>query len=430
MRGTVRGALRRVARGERSRGLDTVLVLGALGVLGAVWVGDLGLALGLPNRSPTGRPAALLPDYLHVASGGVMSLIALSAVPHTTGPRRTGLSALAGIAVMLATSAALAPGPKGLFGYAFGASEGMALFLLLTLVALRCRPWAIAGAGLLAVSSLFADTLRSGQLAAALQGGEIVDFDPTVSTTAVLLMLAPGFYLRWRSAQHERHIAEVRREERIALARDLHDVVAHQVTGIVVQAQALQHIGARNPETVVKALPEIESAGAQALTAMRRLVGALREGAAPLDAPDLPAALRALEGAGDGGGPPVEVRMAGDLARLAPDVGTAVARIAQEAVTNARRYAPDATRIRVTADTSEGRVRLEVRDDGGGGGSPFGDGGGYGLIGMAERARLLGGTCTAGPATDGGPGWTVRAELPTGAGDLRPAPGDGAQGET
>ncbi|GAA2006871.1 hypothetical protein GCM10009799_37980 [Nocardiopsis rhodophaea] len=420
------GALRRVVRGEQSRALDVVLVIGALGVLGATWAVDLGLALGRPgDQTDWLGPPPSYRDYLPLASGGVMSLIAVSAVPHVAGPRRTGLSALAAVGVMLATSAALIPGPKGLFGYAFAASEGMALALAVTLVALRCRPWAIAGISLLAMLCLASDTLRSGQLAAALRGGDAVDFDPTVASTLVLIMLGPGLYLRWRAAQRASHVAQARREERLSLARDLHDVVAHQVTGIVVQAQALQHVGARDPQLVVTALPEIEAAGARALTAMRRLVGALREGdEVPLEALDLPAALRAL-GSGDDSGPPVEVRLSGDLTAVAPDVGAAIARMAQEGVTNARRYARDATCIRIRVDAAEGRVRLEVRDDGRGGGSPFGEGGGYGLIGMAERAKLLGGTCTAGPVAHG-PGWRVRADLPAGTAD--PPDADAAEG--
>ncbi|ASU84322.1 two-component sensor histidine kinase [Nocardiopsis gilva YIM 90087] len=425
------GALRRVVRGEQSRALDVVLVVGALGLLGAAWVVGLGIALGQPSdQADWLGPPPSYRDYLPIVSGGVMSLIAVSAVPHVVSPRRTGLSALAAAGVMLATSVALMPGPKGLFGYALAASEGIALFLVVTLVALRCRPRTIAGISALAMLCLASDTLRSGQFVAALRGGEIVDFDPTSIATLVLLMLAPGLYLRWRAAQRASHVARARREERLSLARDLHDVVAHQITGIVVQAQALQHVGARNPELAVTALPEIEAAGTRALTAMRRLVGALREGdEVPLEASDLAAALRALESDGDDNGPPVEVRLSGDLAEVAPDVGTAIARMAQEGVTNARRYARDATCIRVRAEVDKGRVWLEVRDDGRGGGSSFGDGGGYGLIGMAERAKLLGGTCTAGPIANG-QGWSVRAELPAGTADLQDADAvDGAQGE-
>ena len=111
----------------------------------------------------------------------------------------------------------------------------------------------------------------------------------------------------------------------------------------------------------------------------------------------------------DGGWPRVDVQLPGGLVDVNPSVGVALYRIAQEAVTNAVRHAGNATRIVVHVAEEDGQVRLTVRDDGDAsatGHTPPG----YGLVGMAERASLLGGTLQAGP--DPGGGWTVDAVLP------------------
>ena len=112
------------------------------------------------------------------------------------------------------------------------------------------------------------------------------------------------------------------------------------------------------------------------------------------------------------GGPAVDVGIAGDLDDIPPAVGSAIFRLAQESVTNARRHARHATRIQVRVSADPDSVRLQVSDDGEPGtGTPTP---GYGLIGMSERAGLLGGTCEAGPAP--GRGWTVTAVLPRAGG--------------
>ncbi|WP_460778058.1 sensor histidine kinase, partial [Nocardiopsis nanhaiensis] len=118
------------------------------------------------------------------------------------------------------------------------------------------------------------------------------------------------------------------------------------------------------------------------------------------------------------GRPEVTVHACEGLADLPPGVGTAVLRIAQESVTNALRYARGATRVSVVVSAEDEGVLVRVDDDGRGGGIPVG--GGHGLVGMAERARLLGGELTAGPVGIG-QGWTVRATLPV------PRGGDGPE---
>jgi signal transduction histidine kinase len=120
--------------------------------------------------------------------------------------------------------------------------------------------------------------------------------------------------------------------------------------------------------------------------------------------------LAALGRRGRGGGPDVDVELLGDLDDLSPAVGSAVYRLAQESVTNARRHARHATRIAVSVAADEASVRLRVSDAGDVSATRPAASPGFGLVGMTERASLLGGTCEAGP--DGDRGWTVTAVLP------------------
>jgi signal transduction histidine kinase len=139
------------------------------------------------------------------------------------------------------------------------------------------------------------------------------------------------------------------------------------------------------------------------------MVGVLRDRAEPDFAPQPGVAAIEQLARSLGGWPRVDVQLSGDLDDLNPSVGIALYRIAQEAVTNAVRHARDATRVLVhVADEGE-QVRLTVRDDGAASATGHPPPG-YGLVGMAERATLLGGTLQANPAPDGG--WTVDAVLP------------------
>ncbi|MDR7188401.1 signal transduction histidine kinase [Microbacterium sp. BE35] len=235
-----------------------------------------------------------------------------------------------------------------------------------------------------------------------------------------------GLAVRWRRRARSRELEQVRLLEREQLARDLHDTVAHRVSAIAIQAQAGSAVAANDPGATVRMLQAIEAEATRTLREMRAMVGVLR---APGDAlaptPGL-ADIRALAGT-DAATPAVAVRLGGDLDSVPSAVAAAVYRIAQEAVTNARRHARGATWIDVGVDVDADDVRLEVRDDGGaaagtarpeaprsapalrgrgvGTVSP-----GYGITGMRERAALLGGTCEAGPAPGGG--WVVTATVP------------------
>ena len=147
------------------------------------------------------------------------------------------------------------------------------------------------------------------------------------------------------------------------------------------------------------------------------MVGTLREG----DGADLrpqPGVrdLRRLEGNGGGGGPRVVVTI--EVDELRPSVDAACFRLAQEAVTNALRHARQASEVQVRVDGDDDHVRVTVVDDGRGGAAPTPSTPGFGLVGMAERAKLLGGTFDAGPSASGG--WTGDATLPPQAANRLP----------
>ncbi|MFC7592986.1 sensor histidine kinase [Nonomuraea antimicrobica] len=232
--------------------------------------------------------------------------------------------------------------------------------------------------------------------------------------------VALGGAFRYRARARMRELDQVKLLEREQLARDLHDTVAHHVSAMAIRAQAGIATAAANPgaaaDAAVDALRVIEAEASRTLAEMRTMVRVLRrdESSAPELAPHPRLDdLRRLAGR-PRVGPSVEVEIEGEVDDLAPSVGTALYRIAQESVTNARRHARHATRIEVSVAADDASVRLRVTDDGDStAGRPVAASG-YGLLGMIERAGLLGGTCEAGP--NPGRGWTVTAVLPrTGA---------------
>ncbi len=141
------------------------------------------------------------------------------------------------------------------------------------------------------------------------------------------------------------------------------------------------------------------------------MVGSLRRAEqAELGPPHGVRDLPGLERLGDGSGTRVRVTLTGELDQLRPSVDAACYRLAQEAVTNALRHARRASAVHVHLEAGQDHVRLRVVDDGEGGGGSTHAASGFGLIGMAERVKLLGGSFTAGPGATGG--WTVEAILP------------------
>ncbi len=226
----------------------------------------------------------------------------------------------------------------------------------------------------------------------------------------LLLFVALAAVFRYRASLWHREQREIRNQERLALARELHDTVAHHVSAIAVQAQAGGVVAGAQPQQAAKILAAIESEASRTLAEMRAMVRVLREDEWDASSPQLGVAdLSAL--ARTDATPVVEVSLAGSLARLPRPVDAAIYRLAQEALTNAVRHARSATRVGIEVRRVGDVVRLRIVDDGLAPARP-GEQPGYGLTGMAERAQLLGGALSAGPGPEGG--WVVDAVLPAG----------------
>jgi signal transduction histidine kinase len=218
-----------------------------------------------------------------------------------------------------------------------------------------------------------------------------------------------GATVRYRSFARSRDRDQAVLQERAELARELHDTVAHHVSAIAIRAQAGRTLAGTNPDAPLDALQVIEEEASRTLAEMRAMVGALRRGEEPELSP-VPGIADIERLARDTGeGPELSVSISGNLDGIAPAVDAAIYRLAQESITNALRHARHASTIEV-AVTGDGKwARLTVQDDGESrhAGSPEP---GFGLIGMGERVKLLGGSLETGP----GPirGWVVSAVLP------------------
>ncbi|MEO3794477.1 histidine kinase [Nonomuraea sp. B10E15] len=243
-----------------------------------------------------------------------------------------------------------------------------------------------------------------------LAGAPLAPADAVGAFAVLFSAMALGGALRYRARARMRELDQVKLLEREQLARDLHDIVAHHVSAMAIRAQAGLATAVNRPEAATDALRVIEAEATRALAEMRAMVRVLRRNEPAELAPSRHISdLRQLAGKGRVG-PSVDVRLAGDLDGLSPSVGAAIYRIAQESITNARRHARHATRIDVLVAADDTSVRLRVSDDGDTASPRQADSPGYGLLGMIERADLLGGTCEAGPGPERG--WTVTAVLP------------------
>ncbi|WBB50326.1 sensor histidine kinase [Verrucosispora sp. WMMA2044] len=235
-----------------------------------------------------------------------------------------------------------------------------------------------------------------------------------VGYAAVMIVPAGmiGWLVRERRAvavrQGEHLVRQAAAEERLRVARELHDVVAHTLSLIVVKAAVANHVAEADPREAGAALRVIEETGRNALTDVRRVLGVLREDTPYAPQPGLDELPALARQAAIGG---VDVRLdvrRDESAEAVPEsVGLAVYRIVQEAVTNVVKHAAPAT-CRVTVIVAPGEVRVEVTDDGRRPVSTVGEG--HGIIGMRERVALHGGEFHAGPRSGGG--FVVTAGLP------------------
>jgi signal transduction histidine kinase len=218
-----------------------------------------------------------------------------------------------------------------------------------------------------------------------------------------------------RAAQLEREREEQAQlavaEERGRIARELHDVIAHAVSVIVVQAQAGPHL-VHDPQRVLDVFRAIESSGRDALVELRRLLGILRSDDEQLAIGPQPGlgSLQSLVEQVRASGLPVELRIEGEPVQLPAGIDLSAFRIVQEALTNVVKHAGDAA-AEVVIRYEMRALELDVVDDGRGRAMNL-NGSGHGLIGMRERVALYGGTLTTGTRDSGG--YAVRARLPFG----------------
>jgi signal transduction histidine kinase len=299
--------------------------------------------------------------------------------------------------LMAAVFAVVAPVPLGI-GFVEGtAPEELGTAVVGLLIPYSLTRWArgrdlVIGLGLfllVAVTSLATQPL----LPADRLGGSAV----------IVAAAATGAAVRARSLLRGRQLEDVRRDERERLARDLHDTVAHHLTAIAISAQAGLAVADSRPDAARDALRRIDAEATRTLSETRRVVRMLRTAD---EAPDRPLEDMAGLAAAAGPGPAVEVTLDERL-ELSPTVAAALHRIAQEAVANARRHAADVTEVRVEVTARGDDLELTVTDDG----APVARrASGFGILGMTERAALLGGSLEAGPAEPRG--WRVRAVLP------------------
>jgi signal transduction histidine kinase len=258
--------------------------------------------------------------------------------------------------------------------------------------------------------------------------------DPRTTAAAFFLSVIPlllGIVVRTRRSG-QRQLAEQEQrysgerallEERQRIARELHDVVAHHMSVIAIQAEAAPYKTAHPAPELVESFGEIRASALTGLTELRRLLGVLRTGG-PGTAPQPGLAdLDALLDSARGGGVSVTSRVIGDSVPPPAGVDLSAYRILQEALSNAMRHAPG-SRVDVRVAYRGDSLELEVHNDAGAHDATpaSATGAGHGIIGMRERVAMLGGTLFAGPAAEGG--FRVSAVLP-----VHPA-GTGAEDET
>ncbi|WP_419993613.1 sensor histidine kinase [Streptomyces boninensis] len=282
-------------------------------------------------------------------------------------------------------------------------------------------------------TGITAAAMAVGTLAAYVGTRAAFGFSIGLSTELSVALTTVVAWLIGNSAhQAAAHAAQLRAQaatqavtdERLRIARELHDVVAHTLGIVALQSGAARRVIDTQPVRAREALAEVENASRETLAGLRHMLGALREAAEPdrsapiHDAPGL-ADLDDLAAATTAAGVRVAVAWRGERRPLPPEIDLAAYRIAQESVTNVVRHAG----IRVcgvTVTYGAEELMVEVVDEGSGmsgNGAKGGAGAGYGLVGMRERVALLDGDFEAGPRPEGGFQVSVRLPLPAPAGD-------------
>lgn len=291
-------------------------------------------------------------------------------------------------------------------------------------LAVRCgRRWSVGGAAVLVLGVVAVLAGRGGDWLAAVA-------DLVFATVVVAAVWMWGYTVRTRHAyvgSLQERAAQLERErdqqariaaasERARIAREIHDIVSHSLSVVVVMTEGAATSVRRDPERTERALRTVSDTGRGALAEMRRMLDVLREDEPGSHAPQPGVArMEELIAQGRAAGSPVELTVRGTPTQLPAGTDLAVYRIVQEALTNTRKHAgPGVSRVQVQLSYGEEEVEVRVIDDGRGLAAPAstGPGGGRGLLGMEERVGAYGGVLRTGPRVSGG--FEVVARLPVG----------------
>ncbi|HST38692.1 MAG TPA: histidine kinase [Conexibacter sp.] len=332
--------------------------------------------------------------------------------------------------LLVVAAAALA---AGLLGFSTGAAAFALVLALVSAAYYRGRTTAIVAAAIGSATLLV-------MLVAFTPEGTVSSENVAFNVAVVVLALITGDVLRGHRealaelAERNRRLEQLRdvekreavTQDRMRIARELHDIVGHALAAVTLQARAGQRLVARDPAAATATFEQIEEVASRALGETRTAVGAMRSGSERAELQpqptldDLPELVRAVST------PDVRVTLRSEPAgAVAPAVQASAYRIVQESLANVVKHAGPAAAVVTVAAAADGALRVEVRDDGRGAGAPAapgaeaarGDGsavGGSGLGGMRARADQLGGSFSAGPVEGGG--WLVSALLPARAG--------------
>jgi signal transduction histidine kinase len=375
----------------------------------------------------TGLPVVLTGRHWHQAP-----FVLLMTVPVAFRRRHPGVAFLTGgVGTTAVVLSRVGPSP---------AVMAMAV-LLYTLAAYRPRRESVAGLLACLAGAAVAVTFWVGRPADSDQRGSFIAIMIVFGLTAVVSWVL-GDSMHYRRAYYlalEDRAARLERErdaqaqiavaaERARIARELHDVVAHNVSVMVVQADGAGYALDPDPERARQALAAISATGRQALSEMRHLLGVLRSGDEQADLAPVPGIdqIRDLLEQTRAAGRTVSFTLDGAVRPLPEGVGLAAYRVVQEALTNVRKHGGIGASVCVALRYSERELGVQVTDDGHGQGAAD-DGAGHGLTGMRERVGIYGGTVDAGPRPAGGYRVSVTLPLPPGH---PPAPAAGTGGAT
>ena len=365
-------------------------------------------------------------DWLLALGLGVSGVVEIATIDDVQGPLWINLALVA-----LVGPAALVRRRRPVLGFAIWVSVAMLMAAFLTqpselnslFLGLIIFPWAVGShaEGRASVAALLCAIVAVAVVA--LDSDEFVWGDIFFPGAFAAMFWLAGRAVRSRSRLtaelheatlrlHEQREAEAEAavaEERRRIAREMHDVVAHSVSTMVIQAGGARRILARDPGRAVAAAALIERTGREALGEMRHLLGVLHAGENLAELAPQPTLLE-LDGLAErsrAAGLPVDLRVTGARCELPPGVELAAYRVIQEALTNSLKHGGASATVTVEYDEHE--LRLAVADAGGGRGAEV-HGGGHGLVGMRERVRVFGGELHTGPRAGGG--FAVRARLP------------------